>query len=71
MKLYLVQITYKFCFIFVKKATVLFACFFVCVVECFWRNSPNRPGNNEIPGAERRQTVQQQMWLDSLPFAPH
>lgn len=51
---------------FVYKHAVLSACMFHCVAECFMSDSLDRPGYNEIPGAERRLPVKQQMWLDSL-----
>lgn len=49
-----------------KKHAVVFACMYHCVSECFMSDSLDRPGYNEIPGAECRLPVKQQMWLDSL-----
>lgn len=37
-----------------------------CATECSMSDSLDRVGYNEIPGAERRLPVKQQMWLDSL-----
>lgn len=54
------------CLHFLYKHVVLFACLYHCEAECFMSDSLDRPGYNEIPGAERRLPVKQQMWLDSL-----
>lgn len=51
---------------FCLKACSLVYVLYRCVAECFMKDSLDRPGYNEIPGAERRQPVKQQMWLDSL-----
>ena len=59
------------CLHFCLKACSLFMYMLHCVAEYFMNNSLNWPGNNEIPWAERRLPVKQQMWLDSLslPYA--
>lgn len=54
------------CLHFLHEHVVLFARLYRCEAECFMSDSLDRPGYNEIPGAERRLPVKQQMWLDSL-----
>lgn len=48
-------------FFFIHKHAVLFRCVYHCVTECFMSDSLDRPGYNEIPGAECSLPVKQQM----------